>query len=135
MAFAWLAGAAVAAEPASGQEGRPASAYKTDLEAALTGAAFSGNYVRDGSPYSLHFGADGMLQDNRGNEGRWWVNGEGEYCREWSTGPLAGSDACMEVLIHGRRMAVYSGDERVLNGMIVRSMSAVMGGYSRKDGQ
>jgi hypothetical protein len=135
VALCCLAGAAAAAEPASGYDGQQASAYKAEIEAALTGAAFSGSYVRDGSPYTLHFDADGKLTDNRGGEGRWWVNDEGEYCREWSTGPLAGSNACLEVLIHGKRMAVYSGNERVLDGMLVRDIGAVMGTSRRSAAQ
>lgn len=122
-----LAGAAIAAEPADGYDAEQAGTYQAEIKKALTGAAFSGVYVRDNSPYTLHFDADGKLTDNRGGVGRWWVSDKGEYCREWTAGPVAGSNACMEILIHGERMAVYSGDDRVLDGMIVRAMGAVMG--------
>lgn len=128
-AFSCLAGAALAAEPAAGDDAR--QAYKAEVEAALSGSVFTGTYARDNSPYVLEFGADGTLKDNRAGEGRWWVNDDGEYCREWSTGPLAGTSACLEVIVHGKRMAVYSGNDKVLDGAIVRSMGAVMGGASR----
>lgn len=98
-----------------------ASGPKAELEAALGGAVFTGTYTRDGSPYVLQFGTDGSLKDNRERTGRWWANDQGEYCREWANGPMAGTSACLEVLIHGKRMAVYSGDEKVLAGELQRA--------------
>jgi hypothetical protein len=125
-ALSCLTGVALAAEPASDYEAQRASEYKAEIEKALTGAVFTGTYARDNSPYVLQFGEDGTLTDNRNSEGRWWVSDQGEYCREWSTGPLAGTSACLEVLVHGKRMAVYSGNDKVLDGQLARSMGAVM---------
>lgn len=126
VALSCLTGVALAAEPASGYAEQPENTRKAELEKALGGSVFTGTYMRDNSPYVLEFGEDGSLKDNHAGEGRWWVSDDAEYCREWSAGPLAGTSVCLEIIVHGKRMAVYQGNDKVLDGELVRSMGAVM---------
>ena len=86
----------------------------------LAGASFQGIYIRAGTPYTMQFGRDGNLSDSAGRSGRWWVDDEGMYCREWQDGPMAGVETCMDVIFHLGRVAIYSGDDKVLEGEIVR---------------
>lgn len=85
----------------------------------LAGSSFKGIYVRAGTQYSMEFGRDGNLSDSAGRSGRWWVDDQGLYCREWADGPMAGVETCMEVIFHLGRVAIYSGDDKVLEGEIV----------------
>ncbi len=91
----------------------------TSLETRLAGATFKGIYIRAGTPYTLDFGRDGSLSDSAGRTGRWWVDDAGEYCREWKDGPMAGVETCMEVIFHLGKVAIYSGDDKVLEGEII----------------
>lgn len=124
----WLAGlvlgctamVAVAQDKDAGYGAGQASAVQAELKEKLSGATFIGTYLRDGSPYVMEFGADGQLRDNRQRSGRWWINEKGEYCREWTSGPHSGSASCLEILVHGARMALYSGNERLMDGELKR---------------
>ncbi len=107
-----LGGASLAQADAS-------SSAANELKTTLSGATFSGTYLRAGTPYTMAFGEDGRLSDSAGREGRWWVDESGDYCREWETGPMAGVTTCMEVIIHMGRVAIYSGDEKMLEGELV----------------
>ena len=91
------------------------------LESRLAGATFQGIYIRAGTPYTMNFGRDGSLADSAGRTGRWWVDDEGQYCREWADGPMAGVETCMEVIFHLGKVAIYSGDDKVLEGEIVQA--------------
>lgn len=92
-----------------------------ELAARLNGAMFSGIYLRAGTPYTMTFGADGSLVDSAGREGRWWTSEGGQYCREWTSGPMAGVTTCMQMIFHLDRVAIYSGDEKVLEGELIRA--------------
>lgn len=116
-----LVAASLAGSAMAGGEGKPpAEGLAARTHAALSGAVFIGVYKRDNSPYTLDFGADGKLVDNRGQTGRWWIRDNGDYCREWSTGPHAGTEVCMEILVHGERMALYVNNETVVVGELKR---------------
>jgi hypothetical protein len=86
----------------------------------LAGASFQGLYIRAGTPYTMDFGRDGSLSDSAGRTGRWWIDDQGQYCREWQDGPMAGVETCMEVIFHLGKVAIYSGEDKVLEGEIVR---------------
>lgn len=90
------------------------------LRERLAGANFTGVYLRAGTPYSMDFGRDGSLGDSAGRSGRWWISEQGQYCREWQDGPMAGIETCMEVVFHLDRVAIYSGEDKVLEGEILR---------------
>jgi len=92
---------------------------QSELASRLAGAVFTGVYLRAGTPYRMDFGVDGTLTDSAGREGRWWVNEAEEYCREWTSGPMAGVTTCMEVIVHLGRVAIFSGDEKVLEGELI----------------
>lgn len=115
LAVACMTGAAMAQDAP-----KPVNAEAARTHEALSGAAFIGTYLRDNSPYTLEFGADGKLADNRGQTGRWWIRENGDYCREWTTGAHAGKEVCMEILVHGERMALYANNERVIVGELKR---------------
>lgn len=89
------------------------------LSERLAGATFQGIYIRAGTPYTLNFGRDGSLTDSAGRTGRWWVNDEGDYCREWEDGPMAGVETCMEMIFHLNKVAIYSDEDKVLEGEII----------------
>lgn len=92
-----------------------------EVETLLSGATLEGVYLRSQSTYTLVFDPDGSLRDvNSGAEGRWWVNENGEYCREWLTGVVAGNTACLAIGIDGDRIAIYSGENRVAEGTVLR---------------
>jgi hypothetical protein len=73
------------------------------------------------SPKTAHSGTPNRgIQDDCGRTGRWWISDSGDYCREWRTGPHAGAEMCMEILIHGERMALYVNNEAVVVGELKR---------------
>lgn len=90
------------------------------LALSLSGSVFKGVYIRAGTPYTLQFGADGGLTDSAGRSGRWWVQDSQHYCRIWQDGPMAGVETCMEVVIHNQRIAIYSENDKVLEGELIR---------------
>ncbi|MEO5336505.1 MAG: hypothetical protein H7841_06390 [Magnetospirillum sp. WYHS-4] len=95
---AWMMAAVlVAALPAAAQEVPQALREKTKVEGLLKGRTLEGTYLRTGSPYRLVFGADGGLVNQEGAQGRWWVDDQGQYCREWTSGALQGNRACLGV--------------------------------------
>lgn len=91
-----------------------------ELQLRLTGSVFKGTYIRAGTPYTMQFGADGVLTDSAGRTGRWWVKNQQNYCRQWQDGPMAGVETCMEVVIHNQRIAIFNEDDMVLEGELVR---------------
>lgn len=93
---------------------------RAEVEALLTGATLKGTYLRTGSPYTLEFRADGALIKGSGGNGRWWVNSQGQYCREWLSGRLQGNQACLDLALEGDTLAIYSRDKRVAEGRLVR---------------
>ena len=93
---------------------------QTEVRALLEGATLSGVYLRSQSPYTLEFRADGSLVDQRGESARWWVSDTGQYCREWLTGRLAGNKACMDLVLDGNRIHMYSNGNRVAEGELSR---------------
>ncbi len=86
----------------------------------LDGATLKGTYLRTQSPYSLNFNTDGILINQRGEKGRWWVNQQGQYCRVWATGRLQGNMSCLDLAREGDAIAIYSKDKRVAEGVLVR---------------
>lgn len=111
-----LAGGALAQGTAGGYTAAEGGGEASPLEARLSGKVLVGTYTRDGSPYVLEFRSDKTLVDNRGGEGRWWIDDKGDYCREWASGPLAGNSGCYEILVHGARVAIYADDAKVIDG-------------------
>ncbi len=87
----------------------------------LEGATLHGTYLRTGSEYVLEFGTDGRLVKPDGDEGRWWVNDTGQYCREWLTGRLAGNTACLDLSIEGEGIAIHSNGRKVAEGQLSRN--------------
>ncbi len=92
---------------------------QNELGARLSGNAFSGTYIRAGTPYTMRFDSDGSLSDSAGRSGRWWINDQQDYCRVWRNGPMADIETCMQVIIHNQRVAFYSGDDMLLEGELV----------------
>lgn len=90
------------------------------VEVLLKGATLQGVYLRTGSAYTLEFREDGQLVDGRGAAARWWVNDQGQYCREWLSGQLAGNRACMDIRQEGRHIQLYSAGKRVAEGELLR---------------
>lgn len=111
-----LAGGVLAQGSAGGYTAAEPAGEASPLEARLSGKVLMGTYIRDGSPYVLEFRSDKTLVDNRGGAGRWWIDDKGDYCREWTSGPLAGNSGCYEILVHGARVAIYADDTKVIDG-------------------
>jgi hypothetical protein len=92
-----------------------------EVQALLSGTTLSGVYLRSNSPYTLEFRPDGTLVDAHGASARWWVDEDGRYCREWTSGRLAGNRACMDLVLEGNRIHMYSSGNRVAEGELSRS--------------
>ena len=86
----------------------------------ISGAKLEGVYLRSQSPYSLEFRQDGILVNQRGAQGRWWVNEQGQYCRKWETGKLKGHEACLDIATEGDKVVIYSNGKRVAEGSLAR---------------
>ncbi len=84
----------------------------------IKGKVLHGTYLRTGSAYSLRFGSDGTLVNQREETGKWWVNEQGQYCREWNTGRLSGNRACMHIALEQEKIAFYSRGKRVAVGIL-----------------
>lgn len=97
------------------------AAEHSELAQRLSGAVFTGVYLRAGTSYRMDFGADGRLTDSAGREGRWWVDEAQQYCREWTSGPMSGVTTCMEMVVHGDRVAIFSEGEKVLEGELIKA--------------
>lgn len=80
-----------------------------------------GTYLRTNTPYSLNFLMDGTVVNQKGERGRWWVNQQGQYCRVWATGRLKGNYACLDLTRDGDRIAIYSRDRKVAEGVMIRN--------------
>ncbi len=93
---------------------------RAEVETMLSGATLTGVYLRSQSHYVLNFSPDGTLVDAGGAEARWWVNDSGQYCREWSSGRLAGNHACMDLVREGDGIGIYSDGNRVAEGRLAR---------------
>ncbi|MFT3760156.1 hypothetical protein [Thauera sp.] len=91
---------------------------RAEVEKMLSGATFIGVYLRTESAYTLNFGADGKLTDASGANGRWWVDDQGRYCREWLDGKLQGNSGCMEVESEDGQIALYSKGKKVSEGIL-----------------
>ncbi|ENO85616.1 hypothetical protein [Thauera linaloolentis] len=91
---------------------------KAEVEKLLGGATFIGVYLRTESAYTLNFGADGKLTDASGANGRWWVDEQGQYCREWLDGKLKGNSGCMGVEFEDGQLALYSKGKKVSEGIL-----------------
>lgn len=93
---------------------------KAEIEALLAGATLHGVYLRTGSAYALTFGKEGVLAGEQHAGARWWVNEQGQYCREWLSGPLAGNEACMDVALSDGQILLFSNGRRVAEGILQR---------------
>jgi hypothetical protein len=98
------------------------------VESMLSGARLQGTYLRTQSPYTLDFRTDGTLVNTTGEQGRWWVNEQGQYCREWLTGRLQGNKACLDLTVEGDTVAVHSAGKRVAEGRL----EPIEGGRDRR---
>lgn len=86
----------------------------------LEGSRLEGIYLRTNTPYSLRFLTDGTVVNQLGEQGRWWVNQQAQYCRVWATGRLKGNLSCLDLAREGERIAIYSSDKKVAEGLLVR---------------
>lgn len=93
--------------------------YK-EVHAMLNESRLEGTYLRTNTPYSLSFHMDGTVVNQKGERGRWWVNEQGQYCRVWSTGRLKGNLACLDLTREGEKIAIYSKEKKVAEGVLVR---------------
>jgi len=93
---------------------------KAVVEQLLKGTTLNGIYLRTQSEYRLEFRSDGTLINQAGAEGRWWVSEEGQYCREWLSGPLTGNQACLEIVKAGEQIEIYSQGKKVAEGRLTR---------------
>ena len=86
----------------------------------LSGTRLEGLYLRTNSPYHLIFHRDGSLENQRGARGHWWINAEGQYCRRWENGRLAGHQACFDLVPGGEegRIAIHFKGKRVAQGRL-----------------
>lgn len=91
-----------------------------EVEALFKGATLQGVYLRTQSAYVLEFGEDGILQGAKEAGARWWVNEQGQYCREWLAGPLTGHEACMDVAVAGEQVVLFSNGKRIAEGVLRR---------------
>jgi hypothetical protein len=90
-----------------------------EVEALLKGATLEGVYLRSQAAYRLEFKSDGRLVGSDG-EGRWWVNEQGQYCREWLSGRLQGNQACLDLTCEGDGLGIYSQGRKVAEGRLLR---------------
>ena len=91
-----------------------------EVHALLNGNRLDGTYLRTNTPYSLRFLIDGTVENQNGERGRWWVNQQGQYCRVWATGRLKGNLACLDLAREGEQIAIYSSENKVAEGVLVR---------------
>ena len=91
-----------------------------EVEALLKGATLEGVYLRTQSEYRLVFREDGLLEDGREAGARWWVSDQGQYCREWLTGPLAGNQGCMDLRFEGEQIQLFFEGRQVAEGVLRR---------------
>ena len=91
---------------------------KAQAESLLKGKTLKGVYLRTKSAYVLRFGADGALVNQAGAEGRWWVNDEAQYCREWTSGHLQGNKACMDLARTPGGIAIFHQGKKVAEGSL-----------------
>jgi hypothetical protein len=89
-----------------------------EVDALLRGKTLEGVYLRTASPYRLVFGKDGKLINQDGSEGRWWIDDQARYCREWTTGALQGNKACLGVARAPKGIAILHGDKVVAEGTL-----------------
>ncbi|SCZ52129.1 hypothetical protein [Thiohalomonas denitrificans] len=95
---------------------------KSEVRSLLEGQILQGTYLRTGSAYTLEFAEDGTLRNSSGAEGRWWVNDQGQYCREWLSGRLKGNKACLDLMAEDDGgIAIYSRGKRVAEGLLTGS--------------
>jgi hypothetical protein len=92
---------------------------QAEVEQLLSGSTFIGVYLRTEAAYTLNFAADGQLTDTNDGVGRWWVDEEGRYCREWLEGKLKGNKACMDVQLEDGQVALFSKGEKVVEGIVI----------------
>jgi len=111
LALSLVTAALSAAEPLTDQ---------AEVEALLKGAHFNGTYLRRNTHYAMHFKADGSLINQRNEEGKWWVNKQGQYCREWLTGRLKGNKACMSLARDGEQLLFISRGHKVAVGTLTK---------------
>ena len=88
--------------------------------ALLNGTVLNGTYLRTNSPYSLQFNQDGTLINQLGEQGNWWINEQGQYCRKWTTGRMQGHEACLDLAIEDHQLVIYSSDKKVAAGILSR---------------
>ncbi len=91
---------------------------QAEVEALLKGATLDGTYLRTHSDYRLVFRADGTLEDGREAGARWWVSEQGQYCREWLSGPLAGNEGCMDLRLDDGRIQLFFDGRQVADGVL-----------------
>lgn len=91
-----------------------------EVEALLKGATLDGTYLRTNTDYQLVFRDDGTLDDGREAGARWWVSEQGQYCREWLTGPLAGNEGCMDLKLEDGRLRMFFDGRPVAEGVLQR---------------
>jgi len=91
---------------------------QAEVNTLINGKVLQGTYLRTGSAYSLQFSKDGTLINQREETGKWWVNEQGQYCREWNTGRLSGNKACMHIALEQEKIAFYSRGKRVAVGVL-----------------
>lgn len=111
MAITFIASTASAADYLRGYE---------QVHALLNASRLEGIYLRRNTPYTLTFHTDGTIVNQRDERGRWWVNHQGQYCRTWDTGRLKGNSSCMDLALEGNKIAIYSRDKRVAEGVLLR---------------
>jgi len=93
---------------------------QAEVEALLTGATLDGIYLRTNSAYRLTFREDGTLDDGREAAARWWISEQGQYCREWLAGPLAGNEGCMDIRLHKGQVQLFFDGRQVAEGVLQR---------------
>lgn len=91
---------------------------RQEVTALLTGTTFQGTYLRTQSPYALHFNSDGSLRNQLGEQGSWWVNESGQYCRKWTSGRMQGHEACLDLAREGDQITIYSNSKKVATGKL-----------------
>ncbi|MCW9025439.1 MAG: hypothetical protein OQK73_12275 [Gammaproteobacteria bacterium] len=91
---------------------------KSEVSSLLSGQKLNGTYLRTQSAYSLDFHKEGRLVNQKGEQGRWWVNEQGQYCRQWETGRLKGHQTCLDLAREDKKIAIYSKGKRVAVGSL-----------------
>lgn len=86
--------------------------------ALLNGTILNGTYLRTQSPYSLQFNTDGTILNQMGEQGNWWVNEQGQYCRKWTSGRMTGHEACLDLAIEEDQLVIYSEGKKVAAGTL-----------------